>query len=144
MSETFVFEEKSLFLKKLRELVDERDKRKVITTMTPYSVHEADEMLKSSPSKLNRFTLTGALCGLVTGFSFAIYTVLRWPLMAGGKPIVAVPPYFIIAFELTVLFGSIASVLGFLILSRLPSVKEISSAQNVSDNKFVIMVDRKK
>ena len=43
-----------------------------------------------------------------------------WPLITGGKALYSIPPFVVIAFELTILFGAIAGMLGFLTLSRLP------------------------
>ena len=40
--------------------------------------------------------------------------------MIGGKPFAAIPTYTVIAFELTILFGGLATLLGLLIVGRLP------------------------
>lgn len=82
--------------------------------------HESKEVLNLPASKLKFFTLTGAVIGLVIGFGFPIYTSLNLPLITGGKPIVSIPAFVIIAFELTILFSVIFSFLGFLFLSKLP------------------------
>jgi hypothetical protein len=41
----------------------------------------------------------------------------------GGKPYASIPPYTVIAFELTILFGGIFTLLGLLAVGRLPKVK---------------------
>ena len=68
------------------------------------------------------FTLIGGLLGLTTGFALPIYTVSAWPLIVGGKPLIAIPAFVVIAFELTILFGAIGGMIGFLVLARLPRV----------------------
>jgi hypothetical protein len=40
-----------------------------------------------------------------------------WPLLVGGKPIASVPPYVVIMFELTVLFGALSTVTGVALLA---------------------------
>jgi hypothetical protein len=40
--------------------------------------------------------------------------------VTGGKPIVSIPPYVVIAFELTILLGGLATLLGMLVLGRIP------------------------
>ena len=45
---------------------------------------------------------------------------MQWGLVTGGKPIASIPPFVVIAFELTILFGGIATLLGMVILGRLP------------------------
>lgn len=95
-------------------------------------------MLQRSESRLNFFTFTGAVLGLIAGFALTIYTSLSWPIQTSGKPIISLPPFIIIAFELTILFGAIASFLGFLILTGLPQASSISSPIE-HENQFVIL-----
>jgi Protein of unknown function (DUF3341) len=40
--------------------------------------------------------------------------------VTGGKPVVSIPPFVVIAFELTILFGGIATILAAVLLGRLP------------------------
>src|SRR2546422_8232024 len=35
-----------------------------------------------------------------------------WPIVVGGKPIGSIPPYVVIMFEMTVLFGALSTILG--------------------------------
>lgn len=64
------------------------------------------EALGRPRSKLDRVTVAGALVGTGLGFALCIGTSLAWPLITGGKPIVSIPPFVIIAFELAVLIGA--------------------------------------
>ena len=63
--------------------------------------------LKYSPVRV--FTLVGGLTGAATGFAFTSWTSVDWPLITGGKPILSIPAYVVIAFELMVLFGALAT-----------------------------------
>jgi hypothetical protein len=54
-------------------------------------------------------TFPGALVGLLSGVALTVGTSLAWPLVTGGKPIVSVPPFVIVTFELTVLIGSLTN-----------------------------------
>src|SRR5262249_12673438 len=67
--------------------------------------------------------LSGGLPGPPTGFFLRIWTSLRWELLTGGKATVSIPPFVIIAFELTILLGGLASALAILVLGRLPRLK---------------------
>ncbi len=60
-------------------------------------------------SFVDYITLPGALLGLCSGLLLTILTSLAWPLLTGGKPVVSLPPFVVITFELTVLIGSIAN-----------------------------------
>ena len=61
-----------------------------------------------SPVRL--FTLIGGLTGCAAGFGMTIWMSLDWPLLVGGKTIASIPPYVVIAFELTILLGALSTV----------------------------------
>ena len=69
------------------------------------------------------WTLVSGLTGTATGFALTTWTSMDWPLVVGGKPIVSIPAYIIIAFEMTILFGALGTIIGLFVLSRLPSIK---------------------
>jgi molybdopterin-containing oxidoreductase family membrane subunit len=58
-----------------------------------------------------------------SGFALTIWTALKWNLITGGKPVVSIPPFVVIAFELTILLGGLCTLLGLLVTARLPSLK---------------------
>lgn len=140
MKNKFSFDEKHKFLHKLEELVKSGVSTENINIFTPYPVHEAEEILKVKPSAVRLFTLIGALTGLLFGFFLTIWTSLDWPLIRGGKPIVAIPAFIIVAFELTILFGGVISFIGYLFLSRLPNVEKITEPEE-HGNQFVIHIE---
>jgi len=86
---------------------------------SPFPNHEIEEVLDQPESIVRFFTLAGAILGAICGFTFTVLTSLDWPLSVSAKPIVSIPPYIIIVFELTVLFGALATLLGLLVNSRL-------------------------
>lgn len=90
-----------------------------LRVFSPFPNHEIEEALKGPESIVRFFTLTGGTLGALCGLTFTILTSLDWPLRTSAKPIVSLPPYMIIVFELTVLLGSLATLLGLLINSRL-------------------------
>ena len=90
---------------------------------SPYPDHHIEHALGYDQSPVRVWTLVGGLTGTATGFAFTTWTSMDWPLVVGGKPIVSIPAYIIIAFELTVLFGALATLIGLFILSRLPDLK---------------------
>ncbi|MFQ5537694.1 MAG: DUF3341 domain-containing protein [Gemmatimonadota bacterium] len=96
---------------------------KDLKVYAPYPEHHLEAAMGYDQSPVRVFTLVGGLTGTATGFAFTIFTSMDWPLVVGGKPIVSIPAYVVIAFELTVLFGALATVIGLFILSRLPDLK---------------------
>ncbi|NNF12772.1 MAG: DUF3341 domain-containing protein [Gemmatimonadetes bacterium] len=94
-----------------------------ITAYSPYPEHHIEHALGYGQSPVRVWTLVGGLSGTAAGFGFTIFTSVDWPLVVGGKPIVGIPAYVPIAFEMTVLFGALATVIGLFILSKIPNVK---------------------
>lgn len=139
MSTQWAFDEVQPFLDKVRELLASGVDKKDISLITPFHVHEAEHLLKAPPSKLKFFTLAGAFSGLFAGFALTIFTVLDWPLITGGKPLISIPAFLVIAFELTILIGAVASFIGFIVLGRFPSLKGILRPTE-HDNQFIVIV----
>ena len=140
MENRMMFQDREEFLSALRDLAREGVPQERIRVETPYYVHEVDEILPPSPAKVKNFSLLGAASGTVFGFAFTILTSLSWPLIVGGKPIVSIPPFIIIAFALTILFGALSTFFGFLVLARLPSVFGVVPKEEFG-NAFVITVE---
>jgi len=86
----------------------------------PAAFPELDDAIDEKPSKVRIYTLVGGLLGVVTGYALTIWMATDWPVMIGGKPFAAIPTYTVIGFELTILFGGLATLLGLLIVGRLP------------------------
>ena len=96
-----------------------RDRLGDVVVYGPTPDHLIDQALEVAVSPVRVFVLVGGLLGCFAGFALPIYTVLDWPLITGGKPLISIPPFVVIAFELTILFSAIAGVIGFLGLSGL-------------------------
>lgn len=95
------------------------------TVYSPVPVEEIQEEVER-PKPLSRvrlFTLIGGLTGTSSGFALTIWSALQWNLVTGGKPIVSIPPFVIIAFELTILLGGLATLLALLVLGRIPKYR---------------------
>ena len=89
---------------------------------TPAPVHEIEEVMERGRpvSRVRLFTLIGGLTGTASGFILTIWSAMQWGLVTGGKPVASIPPFVVIAFELTILFGGLSTVLGMILLGRLP------------------------
>ena len=96
---------------------------KNLKVYAPYPEHHIEHALGYGESPVRVFTLVGALTGTATGFAFTSWTAVDWPLAVGGKPMISIPAFIPIDFEMTVLFGALSTVIGLFILSRLPNIK---------------------
>ena len=143
MAGRIAFEDRERFLEALRQLVRDGVPAERIGVITPFCVPEVEEILPVKRSNVRFFALIGAASGTVAGFALTILTSLSWPLIVGGKPIVSIPPFIIIAFALTILFGALSTFLGFVLLSRLPSIRGIRAVEDYG-NAFVILVEEER
>ena len=109
-----------------------RDQLGDVVVYGPAPDHAVDQALDVAVSPVRTYILVGGLLGCFTGFALPIYTVVDWPLITGGKPLISIPPFVVIAFELTILFAAIAGVIGFLGLAGLPRI----GTPRVSDPRF--------
>lgn len=139
--EKFAYNDQTGFRNKLKELIDSGVDAKKINVFMPYHVHGVEELLKLPPSGVRFFALIGALAGIILGFAFTIFTAYHYPLITSGKPLVSIPPIIIIAFAMTILIGSLVTFIGFLLLSALPSPKNIVAPEEYG-NQFVIIADK--
>jgi molybdopterin-containing oxidoreductase family membrane subunit len=94
-----------------------------LETYSPAPFAEVDDAVIEKPSRVRLYTLIGGLTGVVTGYAMTVWMANDWPIMLGGKPFSSIPPYTIIGFELTILFGGLMTVLGLFVVGRLPQLK---------------------
>jgi molybdopterin-containing oxidoreductase family membrane subunit len=109
---------------------------------SPTSYHEIEEAGDFGESPVKWFTLVGALTGTLAGFALALYTDFDWPIVVGGKSpgIASLPAYVVIGFELTILLGGIATILGMLVMCRLPNPTQRILDKRFTDDRFGIFV----
>jgi hypothetical protein len=137
MAERLVFDHHQEFMEALRAMLARGVDPRQVRVRTPYHVAEAEELLFERPSRLRYFALIGGLGGFGGGFALAALTALDWPIITGGKPIVSVPPFLLIGYLMTILFGSLISFAGFLLLARLPDARILDETEEF-DHRFVI------
>lgn len=108
------------------------------------SYHELMELAEHryGESPVRWFTLTGALTGVTAGFGMPLWMDYDWPIVVGGKTagIHSVTAYFIFGFELMILFGAIATIIGMLFMGRLPNPLAKIYDPRLTDDRFAIFV----
>ena len=92
-------------------------------------------------SPVRAFVLLGGIAGVLTGLAVTVGTSWEWNLVAGGKPVVSIPPFIIIMFELMILFGGLSAALSFFIFARLPQFDPIAGySERFGADRFGIAV----
>lgn len=110
------------------------------TVYTAAPNHHIEEALDQPVSWVRAFTLIGGLTGVSAGFGMTIWMSRDWPLLVGGKPIAPIPPYVVLAFELTILYGAMFTILGIIVLSARKSLKGRAFRPEFSDDRIGIFV----
>lgn len=108
--------------------------------MSPVPIHGVEEVLGPKKSVIKRFTLFGGMFGALSGFALAAGTAVLFVHPTGGRPIITIPPFLIITYEMTILCGVLFTVLGFLISARFPAVRERVYVPETAVDKFGVTV----
>jgi hypothetical protein len=119
-----------------------REMLRVYDVFTPFPVHGLDEAMGIRRTRLPKVTLIAGLTGLAFALSLQYYAnVLDWPLNVGGKPDNTTLAFIPISFELTVLFGGLATVAAFLLRARLyPGKQPWLPAPGITDDVFTLVL----
>jgi hypothetical protein len=102
--------------------------------------HELEEALDHRVSPVRLITLIGGLTGCAAGFGMTIWMSHDWPVIVGGKPIGSIPPYVVIAFELTILLGALSTVAAVALFSVLFGKRGVAFDPRYTDDQIGIFV----
>ena len=108
--------------------------------MSPVPIEGVEEVLGENKSAIKHFTFFGGLFGACFGFSLAAGTAVLYLHPTGGRPIITMPPFLIITYEMGILFGILATVIGFFISARLPAMSDRVYVPEASVDKFAVTV----
>jgi len=112
-----------------------------ITTYSPAPFAEIEDAESPKPSAVRYFTLIGGLTGVFLGFLMQIWMSLDWPIKIAGKPFASIPPYVIIGFELTILFGGLLTAAGLFVVGGLfPRKLDPGYSSRFSAEEFGVVV----
>ncbi len=115
----------------------------IIDFFTPFPVHGLDQIQGIERTKLPFVTFIAGGIGLALAIGFQVWTsAFDWPINVGGKPMLSIPAFIPVTFELMVLFGALISVLAFFVKSDLyPTKENIILNKFQLDNRFVVLVE---
>ena len=128
---------------KLTEACREMHKRQMTQydAFTPFPVHGLDEAMGIKRSIIPYVTFAAGLTGFITGTALQWWTsAVDWPINIGGKPFSSWPAFVPVCFELTVLFGGLATAAALFVLCRIPRLNPVVHDALFTDNKFGIFI----
>ncbi len=114
---------------------------------SPYPVHGMDKAMGMKPSRLGFVTLFFGLSGTTIALLFMWWTMsVDYPLVIGGKPFFALPSFIPVTFEVTVLLGTVFTIITmFALFFGLPSnshpVHDTNYMKKVSVDHFGIVIE---
>lgn len=88
---------------------------------SPFPIEELGDVVHAHSRWVALIVLCGGIVGLVGAFAMQYWiAAVDYPIDVGGRPLASWPAFFPVSFELTILFASLAAVLGMLALNGLP------------------------
>jgi hypothetical protein len=88
---------------------------------SPFPIEELHEAIHAKRNLVPLIVLAGGILGGLSGYGLQDWvSAAAYPLNIGGRPYHSWPSFVPITFEMTVLFASLAAVLGMFALNKLP------------------------
>lgn len=87
-------------------------------------------------TNVSRLALAGAIVGFALGLFLNFGTPNLYSVRVGGQPLYALPPGFILIFEMTMLLALLATFLGVFLDSSFPNYRPLEYVPEISDGKI--------
>ena len=108
---------------------------------SPIEHPEVETVLGDRPIKVQWFTLVGACMGGLLAFTLVASAQANFfSQIKAGKPIVPLPPDFVLTYEMFILGGVFITILGFLICAGLPAKRSPLYSAKVSEDQIGLLV----
>ncbi len=125
---------------------------------SPFPIHGIDHAMGTPFTCLPWIVLVCGLTGMATGLVLTIFTmgtdagipspwgpIRGYPFLISGKPLVSLPAFIPVIFELTILFSAFGTVFGMFMLNKLPMLYnpkfKVSNFARATSDRFFISVD---
>ncbi|RPG16502.1 MAG: DUF3341 domain-containing protein [Phycisphaera sp. TMED9] len=124
---------------------------------TPFPVHGLDGAMGIKPTILPIMVFFAGLTGLMAAFILQAFTnssgmtvwamvwVTGYPYLISGKPLLSIPAFIPVMFELTILFAALTCVFGMFTMNGLPRLHHPllgnDRFRRVTDDRFYIVIE---
>jgi hypothetical protein len=117
-----------------------------IDAYSPFPIEELNEAMRLPRNRVPLVVLIGGLLGMAGGYGLEYWSsVMAYPLNIGGRPFHSIPAFIVPAYETTILFASIAAVVGMIALNGLPMpyhpVFNVPAFEGASSDKFFLTIE---
>ena len=119
---------------------------RVMDAYSPFPVEELAEALGSKHTLVPYITLAGGVLGALTGYGLQFWVhAVDLPINVGGRPLNSWPMFIPITFELAVLGAGLFTLVGLLVLNRLPEpyhpVFNVARFAHASRDRFFLCIE---
>ena len=116
-----------------------------LDAFSPYPVEGLGDVLRINDHKMGWLGFCGGIFGIALALGTQVYVNLDYPIEVGGRPIMALPAFFVVDFELMILFAVLFAIGGMLVLNRLPKLHHplfgTPRFSLASDDRFFLYVE---
>jgi hypothetical protein len=115
-------------------------------THTPFVIHGLDAAMGIKKTVLPYVVFLAGLTGTAAGLLLQWWTnAIDYPYLISGKPYFSLPANIPVAFETTILFAAISTLIGMLALNGLPKLSHplfgSRAFKRVTDDRFFISIE---
>ncbi len=113
---------------------------------TPFPVHGMDKAMGIKRTILPVMAFVAGITGTTIGFLMQWWmNAVDYPFLISGKPMMSLPAFIPIMFELTILLAAITTFAGMLFLNRLPEfyhpIFQSDRFRRVTNDRFFILIE---
>lgn len=124
---------------------------------TPFPVHGMDKAMGVKRTILPVVIFCGGLTGTLAATALQIFTnstglhipvpipVTGYPFLISGKPLMSIPAFIPVMFELTVLFSALTTVFGMFLMNGLPRLSHplfgSDRFRRVTNDRFFVVIE---
>jgi hypothetical protein len=124
---------------------------------TPFPVHGMDKAMGIKPTILPVIVFGAGLTGTIVATALQVFTnstswhipfpipVTGYPFLISGKPLLSLPAFIPVMFELTILFSALTAVFGMFLMNGLPRLHhplfKSSRFGRVTNDRFFVVIE---
>jgi hypothetical protein len=117
-----------------------------LDAFSPYPVEGMAEALAvEKDHRIGWLSFAGGVFGIAVTLGVQLYVNLNYPIEVGGRPLIALPAFFVVDFELMILFAVLFPIFGMFFLNRLPKLHHplfgTARFSLASDDRFFLYIE---
>jgi hypothetical protein len=116
-----------------------------LDAFSPYPVEGMADVLAIKDHRIGWLAFAGGVFGIAATLGLQVFINLDYPIEVGGRPLIPLPAFFVVDFELMILCAVLFAILGMLVLNRLPKLHHplfgTPRFSLASDDRFFLYVE---